>query len=115
MALSKRVARASATIILSGTMAISQVAPAQAFFFLLDPDVRDRIEFFMMCKELMLTDPPQHVKICNPKRNVIRTDPYDGIDGSGDHVQPAAPSTPTTTTTTTTDSCSSGCSEEEAR
>ncbi len=110
MALSKRVARASATIILSGTMAISQVAPAQAFFFLLDPDVRDRIEFFMMCKELMLTDPPQHVKICNPKRTVVIDEPEVGAGLDRDF-----PQAPPPTMMPPTYNCSGGCDEEEAR
>lgn len=106
MALSKQVARALTTIFLSGAMAISQVAPAQAFFFLLDPDVRDRIEFFASCKELMLTNPAQHVKICNPSLNVVNYEPQ--VGAGVDRELPQAP----TTMMPSYDYCSGGCDQE---
>lgn len=48
------------------TISLANVAPSQAFFFLLDPNLEDDIEHFIECKQWLFSDPETHSANCLP-------------------------------------------------
>lgn len=51
---------------LAFVISFSAIAPANAFFFLLDPNLEDDIQHFIECKNWLFTDPQMHSDNCLP-------------------------------------------------
>jgi hypothetical protein len=83
--------KGASAFVVAIALTISHAAPAKAFFFLLDPDVNERIEFFLMCKELMFSDPAAHKKTCNPNAVFQTYDPIEDVAGNQDDTPPPPP------------------------
>ncbi len=74
----RRLVQALAALLLLGTS-----MPARAF----DPAVTEGIRFQVNCAILMLTNPDEHVRVCNPK-------PIPSATSSLSDLQTGAPATP---------------------
>lgn len=72
---------------LAGLLLASTVMPALAF----DPKVEEEIRFNINCAILMLTDPDEHVVVCNPGLRVPGTS---GMASTGNAPPPPPPPPP---------------------
>lgn len=79
---------------LAFVISFSTIVPANAFFFLLDPNLEDDIEHFIECKHWLFTDPQMHSDNCLPSNYLNPPGAISTLAGGDNPPYPPAPPPP---------------------